>query len=153
MIRIVAVVAAAFTLTAGGAVAAPVLHGPADVAQSVVDAEHAFAARVAQAGIAQGFREFMDPVDGLSFGGGAPVRGSDAIFASHGGTKPATARLTWEPDEIFAAKAGDMAVSWGHFTYTPLDPGAKPFTGRFVTVWRKNDKGAWKGLVDIGTPD
>jgi ketosteroid isomerase-like protein len=26
-------------------------------------------------------------------------------------------------------------------------------TGRYVTVWRKNAAGQWKGLIDIGNPD
>ncbi|MBS0411858.1 MAG: nuclear transport factor 2 family protein, partial [Proteobacteria bacterium] len=25
--------------------------------------------------------------------------------------------------------------------------------GRYVTVWRKNAKGEWKGLIDIGNAD
>ena len=132
---------------------AATLHGPKDAAESVLATEHAFVARVREAGVAAAFRDFMDPTDGLSFGGGPPMRGSKAIFEGHGGAKPNADKLTWEPEEIFAAKGGDMAVSWGTYVFTPAAANAKPSTGRFVTVWRKTADGTWKGLVDIGAPD
>ena len=44
-------------------------------------------------------------------------------------------------------------MSWGTYVFTPGDGRTKTSTGRFVTVWRKNADGAWKGLVDIGAPD
>jgi ketosteroid isomerase-like protein len=97
-------------------------------------------------------REFMDPIDGLSFAGGEPARGADAIYAAHGGARPG-GTLTWTPSEVFAAEAGDMGATWGHFRFTPPAPGATPVTGRYVTVWRKSPAGAWKALVDIGNPD
>ena len=132
---------------------AATLHGPKDAAESVLAAEHAFAARAKDAGIAAAFRDFMDPADGLSFGSGPPKRGAAAIFEGLGGAKPNADKLSWEPEEIFAAKGGDMAVSWGTYVFTPAAANAKPSTGRFVTVWRKGADGAWKGLVDIGAPD
>lgn len=145
--------AAAFV--AGGACAsAATLHGPREAAEGVLAAEHAFARRVAEAGIATGFREYMDPTDGMAFGGVDPARGAEAIFRARGGDRPSTARLNWEPDEIFAAQAGDMAVSWGHYTFSIGNhPEIKPVKGRFVTVWRRDARGDWKGLIDIGDPD
>ena len=141
------------TLAAGAAQAAPVIHGPADAAEAVLQAEHRFAQHVAEAGSAVGFRDAMDATDGLVFAGGAPARGADAIYKAQGGDRKENAKLSWEPTEIFVAKGADMAVSWGQWTYAPFDASKKPITGRFVTVWRKNDKGEWKGLIDIGTPD
>jgi ketosteroid isomerase-like protein len=149
----VLITAFALSLLASGAQAEAALHGPPDVARSILETEHAFVAKVARDGIAAGFRAYMDPVDGLKFNGGAPVRGAEAIFLAEGGDKPNPAKLSWEPEEIFAAKGGDMAVSWGRFSYTIPSSPPKTFTGRFVTVWRKSDKSEWKGLIDIGTPD
>lgn len=132
---------------------AATLHGPKDAAEGVLAAEHAFAARAKAAGVAAAFRDFMDPTDGLSFGGGPPKRGALAIFESLGGAKPSAGALTWEPEEIFAAKGADMAVSWGTYVFTPAGANARISTGRFVTVWRRTAEGAWKGLIDIGSPD
>ena len=129
---------------------AVIVHGPAAAAHEIIDTELAFERRSEQAGPAAAMRDFMDPADGLSFAGGEPARGAAAIFQAHGGGKPA-GTLTWSPAEVFAAAAGDMGATWGHFRFTP--PGKNPpITGRYVTVWRKQH-GQWRGIIDIGTPD
>jgi ketosteroid isomerase-like protein len=115
--------------------------------------DRAFAAYAAEHGVAEGFRAFMDPKDGLEFAGGEPRRGSEAIHQAEGGGKPETSKLTWTPTEAFAARSGDMGVTWGRWTETPLDPNKKAITGRYITVWRRDGEGHWKGLIDIGNPD
>ena len=46
-----------------------------------------------------------------------------------------------------------MAATWGHFTMTDTTGRQPPFTGHYVTVWRKAADGAWKAIMDIGEPD
>ena len=129
-----------------------IVHGPPDVAAGIVQTERAFDARSQAVGPALAMREYMDPVDGLSFAGaGGPARGAQAIFAAHGGDKPGGA-LSWVPAEVFADSAGEMGATWGHFRFVPPGAGAKVVTGQYVTVWRKRD-GRWKGILDIGNPD
>jgi hypothetical protein len=137
-------------LLAGTAVAGtpPVLHGPHGTAATILQHELAFAARSEQAGAATAFRENMDPVDGLEFGAGAPVRGAGAI--ADGLAKQGGGRLSWQPREVFAS-TGDMGVVWGVWQDT-VKPGMT-LHGRYVTVWRRDPKLGWKALVDIGNPD
>lgn len=128
------------------------LHGPIAAARGLLAAEMAFEAKSVAAGVAVAMRDTMDKTDGLSFEGGEPVRGAQAIFEARGGGKPG-GTLTWVPSEIFVDQAGEMGTSWGHFRFTPPVKGAPVVTGKYVTVWRRNDAGQWKGIVDIGTPD
>ena len=73
------------------------------------------------------------------FAGGEPARGSDAIYKAQGGDLPEKAKLAWIPDEVFAS-TGDMGLTWGHWTFTPIGA-AKPLVkGRYVTVWRRDAK-------------
>ena len=51
---------------------------------------------------------------------------------------------------MFAATAGDMGVSRGRWSSIPKAAGGKPISGSYVTVWRKNAAGKWKGSIDIG---
>ena len=95
----------------------------------------------------------MDGKDGLSFDGGEPKRGADTIYQSHGGDAPPHGVLAWEPAEVFAASGGDMGVTWGHWVMKPNDSAKKASTGHYVTVWRKEASGEWKGIVDIGDAD
>jgi ketosteroid isomerase-like protein len=141
--------AVALCLTAAVAHADPA----ADTAAQVRAADIAFAKRAADAGTAQAFREFMDSADGLEFGAGAPIRGADAIYKAMGGAAPAKSRLAWTPADAWGAASGDLGVTTGTWSSTPLAGGAPTATGRYVTVWRKDAAGHWKGLIDIGTTD
>ena len=88
------------------------------------------------------------------FGGTSqPHVGRDEIYTFMGGDAPAESTLEWGPVEAFGAKAGDMGVTRGRWTATSKTDPAKSASGSYVTVWRKNAKGEWKGLIDIGNPD
>ncbi len=54
---------------------------------------------------------------------------------------------------MFADKNTDMGAVRGRFRFAPPAPKAPAVTGNYVTVWRKNDPGQWKGIVDIAHPD
>jgi ketosteroid isomerase-like protein len=130
-----------------------IIHGPETVAREIAAADRAFSARSTAAGTAKAFRDFMDGKDGLEFAAGEPKRGAKEIYDAHGGDAPPKSVLTWEPTEIFASAGGDMGVSWGHWLSKPNDPAKKSLTGHYVTVWRKNPAGEWRGVVDIGDAD
>ena len=141
-------------IPSGRGVAAPPvrIHGPLPAARELLAAELAFEARSEAAGPAAAMRAFMDETDGLSFTGGEPARGSAAIFAAQGGAAPG-GKLTWVPSELFVDKDAEMGATWGHFRFVPPVPNAPAVTGKYVTVWRKNASGQWRGLLDIGSPD
>jgi len=129
------------------------LHGNIDAARAIARADRDFAALAQKVGTAKAFRDVMDAIDGVAYGSGSqPAIGRDAIYAAMGGDAPQDSTLEWDPVEVFAATSGDMGVSRGRWKATPKDNG-KIVTGSYVTVWRKNAKGQWKGLVDIGNTD
>jgi ketosteroid isomerase-like protein len=122
-----------------------------DPRAQVLAADRAFAARAGQVGTAQAFREFMDEDEGKVFPTGAdPAVGDDAIFALMGGTEPPAGRLLWEPAEAYAAESGEVAMTWGRSRFVPNDPDQPEREGRYITVWRKDEDGRWKGLWDLG---
>ncbi|HEY3798468.1 MAG TPA: nuclear transport factor 2 family protein [Caulobacteraceae bacterium] len=126
----------------------------ADTAAAVRAADTAFEARAQVAGTAQAFREYMDPKDGLEFDPGAPIRGAEAIYQSLGGAKQSTSKLEWTVVDAWGAASGDLGVTTGTWKASSLaHPEAPAATGRYVTVWRKDAAGRWKGLIDIGTDD
>ena len=133
--------------------AEPALHGNLDAARAIAKADVDFAALAKRDGTAKAFRESMDAVDGVTYGGGSkPAVGRNAIYAMMGGDAEETNELAWQPVEIFAAEAGDMGVSRGRWSSKPKVGGIS-INGSYVTVWRKNAQGQWKGLVDIGNGD
>jgi ketosteroid isomerase-like protein len=125
----------------------------AATAAAVRAADAAFAKRSVEVGAAKAFRETMDPTDSLEFGSGAPIKGAEAIYKSLGGDAPSQTRLEWTPVDAWGSKGGDLGVTTGTWRLSGTLPTAPVITGRYVTVWRKNAAGAWKGLIDIGNPD
>jgi ketosteroid isomerase-like protein len=140
-----AIIAMAFNAPSARAEPAPV--------DQLLGADKDFAAYADQHGTAAAFKAFMEPADSRAFEGGEPARGAEAIYQAHGGGRPESGKLSWSPDEAFSGKAGDMGVTWGHWRYTPADASQKGLAGHYVTVWRKDAEGRWKGLIDIGSPD
>ena len=123
----------------------------ASTAAEVRAADIAWASHVANVGPARGMADGMDPVDGLVFDAGPPLRGAAAIAERAAKNYPSGSRLAWTPVNAFGAKSGDMGVTTGDWTFTA--PGVKTVHGRYVTVWRRDAHGDWKGLIDIGAPD
>jgi ketosteroid isomerase-like protein len=146
----VLLVLAALALAPAPALAAD---GAARTAAAVRAADTAFSARAQVVGAAEAFREFMDPSDGLEFGGGPPTKGAEAIYKAMGGDAPSHSKLEWTVQNAWGAKSGDLGVTTGTWRLTRIDGSGSPATGHYVTVWRKTPGGAWKGLIDIGDSD
>lgn len=125
----------------------------AETAAAVRAADTAFAARAQVVSTAQAFREFMDEKDGLQFDGATPVRGAAAIYEAMGGDAPQRSKLEWTVTDAWGSRGGDMGVTTGVWKASVPNSDRKPVTGRYVTVWRKNTRGQWRGLIDIGNPD
>jgi ketosteroid isomerase-like protein len=62
--------------------------------------------------------------------------------------------LNWEPVLAEASRSGDLGYTVGLSQVRRLGPDGKPVTGtgKYVTIWRKDD-GVWKAVLDIGVTD
>jgi len=124
----------------------------ADAVAEILAADRAFAARASERTAAEAFREFMAE-DGLLFReNGEPIRGRDAIYARFGGAAPERGKLLWEPVEAWASEDGTFGASWGRSRYVPADPAQAQEAYRYLTVWRRDADGRWRGLMDVGVP-
>lgn len=58
--------------------------------------------------------------------------------------------LEWKPEFVEVAKAGDMAYTYGPFTFSAISGEGEPKTvlGYFHTVWKKQEDGGWKFIYD-----
>ena len=130
------------------------LRGNLDAARAIVKADLDFAALAKKQGTAKAFRNAMDAEQGMVYAGAEqPATGRAAIYALMGGDAPDEVALEWAPVEAFAANSGELGVTRGRWTRTLIADTSKTATGSYVTVWHKNAKGEWKGLIDIGNPD
>lgn len=60
------------------------------------------------------------------------------------------AQLKWTPDYVDVSSSGDMAYTYGKYTYTHKDSTGKEIVnkGVFHTVWKKQPNGDWKLVWD-----
>jgi len=63
--------------------------------------------------------------------------------------------LSWQASKAEASRGGDLAYSIGTYQVTMKDAKGKPVTdrGKYMTVWKKQPDGTWKGLVDMANSD
>jgi uncharacterized protein (TIGR02246 family) len=62
--------------------------------------------------------------------------------------------LTFSTENVIAPSSGDYAFTEGPFTITYSNAQGQPesASGRYITVWRRQDDGSWKVIRDIATP-
>lgn len=126
-----------------------------DYVAEIMQADRDFSQYAKDHTIAEAFALYMDDVDGrLLRGPGEPITGSGAIYESFV-NYPEDLILHWEPSEGFASQAGDFGMTWGwYYIYRDgdMDQPADD-RGKYVTIWRRNAEGEWRGLLDMGTRD
>jgi ketosteroid isomerase-like protein len=80
--------------------------------------------------------------------GGNPISGKKAILEGIGSGYI----LNWEPKKAEVAQSGDLGWTWGTYELRTKDTDGKPVVhyGKYVNVWRKQQDGTWKVIVDMG---
>ncbi len=58
--------------------------------------------------------------------------------------------LTWIPEFVEVAASGDLAYTYGHYTYTYTDTFGNTIEdiGIFHTVWKRQPNGTWRFVWD-----
>ena len=139
------------TATVWAAGTSAVHAGPVD---DVLAADRAFAALAKAKGPRAAFTEYADPQAIMFQAGVGPVKGIAAIGQVF--EEPPAATPVWAPEAAEVAASGDLAYSWGPFTWTPVPggplAGKPPFTGYYVSIWKKQPDGRWKWVIDLGVP-
>jgi ketosteroid isomerase-like protein len=115
---------------------------------AVAEAEGAFAASMAARDIKAFAARLADEAIFVGGATGPVLRGKAAIV--DGWRKffegPA-APFSWEPDLVEVLESGTLALSCG-----PVRDPAGPVIGRFNSVWRLENDGAWRVVFDKGSP-
>lgn len=113
---------------------------------AVLRAELAFARMAEDRGIRVAFRSWLAE-DSVVF---TPrmVPGQD-----HYGQQPGDPGcLAWYPEAQGMSASGDLAWSFGPWTYRPAKGEAVRAQGHFLSLWRKQPDGRWKVQADVRLP-
>jgi len=113
-----------------------------------------FAAASVSMGAAAAFREYLLE-DALQLPAGSqPLRGRENIYAEMLKAGDGYS-LNWEPQEGQVAASGEFGFTWGTYTVEVANAGGsggepRRRTGKYLNVWKKDDRGRWRVLVDTG---
>jgi hypothetical protein len=112
------------------------------VPQLVAQTERAFSARCAEIGIRDSFLEYF-AADAIHFGPEPRLAVPD-LEREPSSNK---VRLTWQPKIIRVASTGQLAVSTGPYV---LQTATNKSFGYYLSIWKRQNDGAWKVAADIG---
>jgi hypothetical protein len=119
-------------------------------------AEADFCAKVAEAGIGEGFHAFMaeQAFDAGRLTLSRAEYGEGLKAARARGPAPKGAKLTWAPMMVDVSDDGTLGYTWGKYEFTPppAPDGTQPpsGTGLYLTIWKRQADGSWKFVYDGG---
>ncbi len=117
--------------------------------QEVVQTENDFAAMAAAEGLAKAFMTFAAD-DGVIKREGRLLQGKDSILVYYEDPYYLTVQLDWEPSFVDVSASGDLAYTYGPYTFTKTDTtgNQRVSTGFFHTVWKRQTDGSWRYVWD-----
>jgi ketosteroid isomerase-like protein len=115
----------------------------------VLQTEQAFADMAGEQGIKKAFFAFAADSAVLSRNNKI-LKGQDDFTEYFSNPVWQNARLEWKPDFIDVAASGDLAYSYGSYSFSATDSAGKTTTSRgiFHTVWKRQKDGSWKFVWD-----
>jgi ketosteroid isomerase-like protein len=115
----------------------------------IVEVEAAFAESLRSEGMKAAFLSFAAE-DAVLNRNDVLYKGKEEIRAYLEGISLLNIRLEWEPEYIDVSGSGDMAYTYGPYTFSAEDTAGNAITatGIFHTVWKRQEDGSWKYVWD-----
>ncbi len=112
-------------------------------------AEKAFNDMAAESGVKEAFLSFSAE-DAVLNRGGQMIKGRSAIGEYFDAQPFDSVRLQWTPEFVDVSTSGDLAYTYGPFTFSAVDSTGQTLgsQGFFHTVWKKQADGSWKFVYD-----
>ncbi|CAN5588226.1 hypothetical protein BH10BAC2_BH10BAC2_20520 [soil metagenome] len=112
----------------------------------LIAAEKKFAATSKEQTTKIAFLSFLDS-NCAGFYNGEQVN----LFEEYSKRKEDSSKLTWAPEFAIISSSGDMGATTGPWEYRQSALKDTPVAhGHFATIWKKNDKGEFKAVFDMG---
>ena len=113
----------------------------------MMQADADFAAMAAEKGYRKAFLQYMEDEAVLLRDNYLPIIGADAVRYVTG-MNDSTFTVDWSPQGGDVSISGDMGYT---FEIYELRTALERQSGTYVTVWRRQEDGSWKYLLDAGT--
>lgn len=120
-----------------------------DLEKEIEETESRFAEMAGEKGIPAAFIHFADD-NAVILRNNRIIRGKDSIGIWFSKQSYSNVSLKWKPDYIEVSGSGDLAYTYGKYTYSSIDSTGKAVysDGIFHTVWKKQPDGSWRYVWD-----
>lgn len=120
-----------------------------ELKNEIIEVEKRFAGMAAEKGVGPAFLHFADD-DAVIMRNNRVYRGKDKIGKYFASSELTDIQLKWKPDFVEVSSSGDLAYTYGKFTFSAKDKAGKMLksTGIFHTVWKRQSDGSWKYVWD-----
>lgn len=120
-----------------------------DVKEEILNTEKEFAKMVKEEGVAKAFESFAAE-NAVINRNDTVIVGREAIKKYFKNQVLTEIELEWSPDFVDVSASGDMAYTYGNYTFIAKDTSGRALKGRgiFHTVWKKQEDGSWKFVWD-----
>lgn len=121
--------------------------------QSMLKTDREFSDFSKQKGAAEAFFEFADEEAIMLPKNNDVIEGRVKIKEAMAGMENAV--FTWSPEDGTVSESGDLGYTWGRFELSFADTNGMEQirNGKYVSIWKKQNDGSWKWIVDIGNTD
>ena len=116
--------------------------------EEILNADMEFSDMSRQVGMKKAFLQYIDNEGVLLRPDRQPITGADAIdYLSL--LNDTSYTLTWRPSRAEISKSEDLGYTFGIYTLTFPDT---TYKGTYINVWKKENKGEWKLLLNSNNP-
>lgn len=128
---------------------APNSPDPEALRQEIREAEAAFAQMARDSGVPAAFLHFAAEEAVLNRNDRL-IRGREEMEAYFNASTLQDVSLEWQPEFVDVSASGDLAYTWGPYTFSARDSSGRPLTadGIFHTVWKRQANGEWRFVYD-----
>ena len=78
-----------------------------------------------------------------------PAVGKNRLDSLFGSLDDSSFTLSWEPMDAISSRSGDLGFSYGTYSMS-LKGDSTVERGTYVSVWARQESGAWKYVLDSG---
>ena len=109
-----------------------------------------FSEMSAKEGMYKAFLHYMSDDGVMLSDNSKPFKGKAALADLFATGSDSSLNLEWKPLFELIGSGGDLGYTWGEYTRT-IKPTGEVMRGNYVTIWRLQDDGTWKFVLDTGT--
>ncbi|MEE9189176.1 MAG: nuclear transport factor 2 family protein [Candidatus Neomarinimicrobiota bacterium] len=120
--------------------------------EALIQTDRDFAEMSLKVGAAEAFNAFLADEALELPAGDNPVSGRETIYQQMKRSE-VSYTLAWEPQFGDVSDSGEMGYTWGNYTVSVKNDAngtVEKSYGKYLNVWKKNDAGEWRVVVDMG---